>query len=81
MRGIAIFYVRYFNINDYCSRDPNAGDRQLRSYFPTHMRATPWLIGIVAGYYFRIYNLKEIKLNKVCSMFNAKTSTNITSIL
>lgn len=61
--------VKDIKVKYILSRDPTVLDRTINYYYPTHMRAFPWLIGLLAGYYLRILNLKEIKINKVCNGF------------
>lgn len=45
-------------------------DSAIDTYFPTHIRCGPWLIGVMLGYIFYQTRNQRIVINKVCHLYN-----------
>lgn len=54
------------------------GPKMEKAYFPTHIRFSPWLVGIIAGYFhFKTLRNKSFTISKVkLQFFDLFKSTN-----
>lgn len=41
-------------------------EKMKRAYYPTHIRFSPWLIGVMAGYILYEGRKRSIRIPKVC---------------
>jgi peptidoglycan/LPS O-acetylase OafA/YrhL len=64
---IYIYIYSYFDVNSFL----------IDVYFPTHTRATPYLVGMMVGFYVFKTHDKPLKLSKVWIINIIKININI----